>query len=125
MKTSSAKAKGRRCSQEVKELILSSFKGELKPDDIIVTSSGETGVDLKLSPLAQELFPFAVECKNVEKLNIWEALKQTESHLKDGSEVIPALFFKRNRTGLYAALPAEVFVRLVAYASWGLSSEEE
>ena len=37
---------------------------------------GESGEDIQLSPAARKLIPFAFECKNQEKLNIWESLKQ-------------------------------------------------
>lgn len=108
MKTSSAKAKGRRCAQEVKELLLKSFS-PLLPDDIKVTPSGVTGEDLWLSPLARVAFPYTIECKNVEALNIWKALEQAESHNPDFPGI---LFFRRNRSKLYVALSAEDFMKL-------------
>lgn len=53
------------------------------------------------------------ECKAVERLNIWEALLQSERDSKaDGNGDIPAVFFKRNRTGFYVAVPLKDFVRL-------------
>ena len=109
MKTSSAKAKGRRAAQEVRQLILE-IHPELKADDVQVTPSGVTGEDLKLSPAARDLLPIAIECKNVEKLNIWKALEQAESH---SAEFEPVLFFKRNRGKLYAAVDATVLLVLI------------
>jgi hypothetical protein len=109
LKTSSAKAKGRRACAEVKELLLK-YAPELQPDDIIVTSSGDTGEDLKLSPKAREVYPWAAECKNQETLSIWAALQQAEGH----SDKYPGvLFFKRNRSKLYVAMDAEEFLKLV------------
>lgn len=110
MRTSSAKAKGRRCSQEVKELLLAS-QAELSEDDILVTPSGVTGVDLHLSPKAKSVYPFAIECKNQERIQVWAALEQSESHV--GGNEIPVLFFKRNRSKLYVALSADQFIRLL------------
>jgi hypothetical protein len=108
LKASSAKAKGRRGAAEAKELLLK-HAPELQPDDIVVTSSGDTGEDLKFSPKAREVYPWSTECKVQESLNIWAALKQAEGH----SDKYPGvLFFKRNRTKLYAAMDAETFVRL-------------
>ena len=49
MKTSSAKAKGRRLQQKVRDLLLETFT-ELEPDDIRSTSMGVSGEDLQLSP---------------------------------------------------------------------------
>jgi hypothetical protein len=109
MKTSSAKAKGRRCAQAVKELMLR-FCSALEQDDIAVTSSGETGADLKLSPRAQSYYPFVPECKNTERMTIWADLDQAEAHTGKGT---PVLFFKRNRSKIYIALEAEAFFELV------------
>lgn len=53
------------------------------------------------------------ECKAVERLNIWEALSQSERDSKsDGNGDIPAVFFKRNRSGFYVAVPLKDFVQL-------------
>lgn len=111
MRTSSAKAKGRRAATETKEL-LERYAPDLRPGDIEVTSSGATGEDLKLSPAARELYPFAVECKNQERIEIWAALGQAESHVKhEGQHGV--LFFRRNRSKLYVAMDAEAFVKLI------------
>ena len=82
MKTSSAKAKGRRLQQKVRDLLLETFT-ELEPDDIRSTSMGVSGEDLQLSPAARKLIPFAIECKNQEKLNVWDSLKQAEENSGD------------------------------------------
>lgn len=111
MKTSSAKAKGRRCAQEVKELILRFFGTEMLEEDITVTPSGVTGPDLQFSPLAKGIIGLAIECKNVESLNVWKALEQAEGEARSG---IPALFFRRNRSKLYVAMEADIFLRILA-----------
>lgn len=108
MKTASAKAKGRHAAKLVRDMMLR--RTELKPDDIRVTPSGVTGEDLQLSPKAREMYPFASEVKNQESLNIWKSLEQAESH---STEYPGVLFFKRNRSEVYAALPAEMFIELV------------
>lgn len=110
MKTSSCKAKGRRLAEEVKQLLLQ-HASALKPDDIVVTSSGDTGEDLKLSPLARQHFPFTIECKNQEALNIWKAMEQAIGHSKSNS-YIPILCFKRNRLkDVYVSMRLEDFLR--------------
>lgn len=54
-----------------------------------------------------------VEVKNVERLNIWEALLQSQRDaVADGNGDIPAVFFKRNRTGWYVVLPLPDFIKL-------------
>lgn len=56
-----------------------------------------------------------VEVKNVERLNIWEALLQSKRDSEaDGNGDISAVFFKRNRSGWYVALPLSDFIRLYA-----------
>ncbi len=109
MKTSSAKSKGRRACSEVKNL-LHKYAPALQDGDVQVTPSGVTGVDLYLSPAALQVYPFAIESKNQEKIAIWAALEQSESHRKDN--LTPLLFFKRNRSELYVSMKAEEFFKL-------------
>lgn len=53
------------------------------------------------------------ECKAVQRLNIWEALSQSKRDAEaDGNGDIAAVFFKRNRTGWFVALPLCDFVEL-------------
>ena len=105
------KGKGRRACQEFKDLLLRVLP--LESDDIVVTSSGDTGEDLKLSPKARNLFPFVLEVKNQEKLNIWDAYKQAEDHwFKKGNkeELYPLVAFKRNRSDMMICMEAEYFL---------------
>lgn len=54
-----------------------------------------------------------VEVKNQERLNIWSALSQSQRDTEaDGKGDIPAVFFKRNRSGWYVALPLPNFIKL-------------
>ena len=71
---------------------------------------GESGEDIILSPAARDLIPFSFECKNQERLNIWESLSQAEENCKD---YIPAVVFKRNRSKTYIALELEEFLKLI------------
>ncbi len=123
MKTSSCKAKGRRAAKEVKSLIMQLFP-DLTSDDVIVTSSGQTGEDLILSAKARGYLPISIECKNVEALNIWKALSQAETNSKDWQ---PVVMFKRNKSKLYAAIDAaELLALLKIRAEWekGIYAEE-
>ena len=43
---------------------------------------GESGRDIRLSPSAEKVVPFDIECKNTEKINIWSALEQAEKNTK-------------------------------------------
>lgn len=52
------------------------------------------------------------ECKAVERLNIWEALSQSKRDSEADGNDIAAVFFKRNRSGWYVAVPLKDFVSL-------------
>ena len=110
MRPSSAKAKGRRLQNQIRDLILENFP-QLHPDDVRGAIMGESGEDIKLSPAARNLFPYSVEAKNQEKLNIWSALDQAEQNAREDST--PILFFKRNRSKLYVTFEAEHLFELL------------
>ena len=109
MKTRSAKSKGRRLQNQVKELLLEAFT-ELEPDDIRTAIMGESGEDIKLSPAARREIPFSFECKNQEKINIWESLNQAE---ENSGDYPPVLIFKRNRSKTYAVLEIDDFIDII------------
>ena len=110
MRTSSAKAKGRRAVQELQALVLRWFP-DLTERDVRITPSGSTGEDLQLSQAAVEQFPYAVEVKNQERLNIWQSLAQTLQHAQK-LQLKPLLAFRRNRSDLWVAIQAEHFFKL-------------
>lgn len=109
MKTSSAKAKGRRLCQGVVSRLLGVFNGKLQDADFQVTSSGATGEDITMSPLARQMFPFSIECKNQESLNIWKALEQAKSNCKEHT---PLVVFSRNRSEVYCALKFDDLLKM-------------
>lgn len=109
MKTASAKAKARRLQNQIAELIRQHFN--LDEADVKPAVMGESGADIKLSSVGRAAFPFAVECKNQERLNIWKALEQAEANTEDG--LGPVLIFKRNRSRVYIALEFEKFLDLL------------
>ena len=77
-----------------------------------VAIMGESGEDLKFSPAARRVCPYSFECKNVEKLNIWSALKQAEENTKVGLQ--PAVVFRRNHSDAYVAIKLEHFLTLIS-----------
>ena len=99
MKTRSAKNKGLRLQNYVAELLRERYG--LETSEVKPAIMGESGVDIKLSQKAREVFPFDIECKNVERLDIWGALLQAEMNSSEG---IPLLVFKRNRSKVYCVL---------------------
>ena len=108
MKTQSAKAKGRKLQQWVRDLILESFP--LESDDVRSTSMGAGGEDVLLSPAARRYFPFSIECKNVEKLNVWQAYEQAEANCGDNE---PLLVMKKNRKEPLVVMDAGKFMEIM------------
>ena len=109
MKPRSAKNKGKRLQNKVRDLILEKFN-QLEPDDVRSVTMGESGEDILLSPAARKLFPFSTECKNQEKLNIWSSLEQAETN---SGKHIPIVIFKRNRSKTFVALEFEKLLELL------------
>ena len=107
MKTQSAKAKGRRLQQWIRDLLIE--KLEIHPEDIESRSMGAGGEDLIMARAARESFPYSIECKNQEKINIWEAYKQAEDNSKDYE---PVVVLKRNNQKPLILVDAEYFVNI-------------
>ena len=71
---------------------------------------GSSGEDIIMGKLSRQKFPFSVECKNQEKVNVWEAYAQASSNCK-GYE--PLVVIKRNRHKPLVLMDAEEFVKLL------------
>jgi hypothetical protein len=108
MRTRSAKAKGRRLQNAVAQAIRERFN--LQPDDVRPAVMGDSGEDIKLSSAARTFFPFAVECKNTERLDVWGAIRQAEAN---AGEHIPAVIFTRNRAKTYVILEFDRFLEVL------------
>ena len=91
MKTQSAKAKGRRLQQWFRDLLIE--KLNIHPEDIESRSMGAGGEDLIMARAAREKFPYSVECKNQEKINLWESYNQAQQNSKNHE---PVVILKRN-----------------------------
>jgi hypothetical protein len=109
MKPRSAKNKGKRLQNKIRDLILEKFDS-LEPDDVRSITMGDSGEDILLSPAARRLFPYSVECKNQEKLNIWSSLEQAE---ENSGKHTPLVIFKRNRSKTYAVLEFDKLLELL------------
>lgn len=116
MKIKSAKAKGRRLQQKVVAALRAHFN--LPEADVKSLPMGAQGADVWMSSAALAKFPFAIECKNVEKLNVWKAWEQAKSHifLQDGDngfqgKLYPALVFSRNNSEVLVTLRLDDLLR--------------
>jgi len=65
LKTQSAKAKGRRLQQWVRDLLIE--KLDVHPEDVESRSMGAGGEDLIMARAAREKFPYSVECRTKKK----------------------------------------------------------
>lgn len=107
----SSKAKGRVGCEYARAAILGAFP-KLDPDDVYLKAGSQGGVDLHLSPVAQQSFPFSIEVKRTETLNVWAALAQARAN---AGKLPPLLFFSRAHSRLYVALDAVEFLRWVSH----------
>ena len=108
MKTQSGKAKGRRLQQWVMNQILDRFTG-LSDDDVTSRSMGCGGEDVLLSPKARAKFPFSIEAKNTERLNLYKAYNQCIDNSTELHE--PLLIIKKNHSKPLAVVDAEWFIK--------------
>jgi hypothetical protein len=67
MNTAGRKAKGRSLIVEIKAWLHTQFP-EFSDADIVVPTTSQPGMDLKLSPAIRKLFPYAIEGKRTEAL---------------------------------------------------------
>ena len=107
MRTSSAKAKGRKLQDWVKAQLIKRL-GLTENTDIIRTAiMGESGADVQLIGVSH-LFPYSIECKNQEKFKgLYSIMNQAEGHAK---ALQPIAFLKMNRQKPLVVLDAEHFL---------------
>ena len=132
MLTQSSKSKGRRFQQYVRDMLLLKAPS-LKADDVRSTSMGVTGPDIQLSTAAQLVYPWVIEIKNQERINVWKAWDQTKAHLDvsdDYMDYMPILFLKKNRSDALVVLNADDFFGLrfklgQQFVDFNFDTEEE
>ena len=107
MKTQSAKAKGRRFQQWVRDQLIE--KLEVHPEDVESRSMGAGGEDLIMARAAREKFPYSIECKNQESLNIWKSYEQAQQNCGDYE---PIVVIKRNNVKPLVLVDADYFIKL-------------
>ena len=107
MKVQSAKAKGRRLQQWVRDKLIEML--DVHPEDIESRSMGAGGEDLIMARAARQKFPHSIECKNVEKLNVWDAYEQAQANSGDYE---PVLVMKKNGKKPLVVVNAEYYIQL-------------
>lgn len=115
MKPASCKAKGRSFQQEIRDAILKRFDA-LEPGDVVSTSMGAGGEDIKLSPAARKLLPIQTECKRMKSAKgIYKWVGQAKAH---GTHE-PVVFIRADREQALAIVSAEHYLELLKRATDG------
>ena len=107
MKTSSAKAKGRNLQKWVVQKLVEHLSAD--QEDIESRPMGSQGEDVIMGKQTRQIFPYSIECKNQEKLNVWGAYDQATENCK-GYE--PIVVMKKNRRKPLIVIDAEEFLKL-------------
>lgn len=107
------KAKGRRLQQYVRDAIIELFG--VSDKDVRSTSMGAGGVDVPMAKHVNDMFPYDIECKNKETLNVWKEFEQAIAHKKNtNSEYNPLLVIKKNGKKPLAVVDFDYFMTLHA-----------
>ena len=106
MKTQSAKAKGRKLQNWVRDKLIKLLS--VHEEDVESRSMGASGEDLIMAQTARKKFPYSIECKNQERINIWNAYQQADTN---SGKYEPILFIKRNNHKPLVVIDAEHFIR--------------
>jgi hypothetical protein len=101
----------------VRDKILETFP-ELTPHDVRSTSMGVSGVDILLSRVALDAFPYAVECKNRNRIAVYDMYAQSK-HNGAKTGYTPLLVIKQNHSEPLVVLSLEDFMQLVGGKSTG------
>lgn len=108
MKTSSAKAKGRKLQQMVRDMILK-YSPSLEKDDVKSTSMGASGEDVLLSPAARRQYPISIECKNRASYAFYKDYDQAVINCPKDAE--PVLVCKANHRNPVVIIDADWFFK--------------
>jgi len=107
MKPQSAKAKGRNLQKWFVQKLIEILK--LDEEDLESRPMGSQGEDIILGKQSREVFPYSIECKNQEKVNVWESYSQAVENSKDYE---PVVVIKRNNHKPLVVVDAEYFIGL-------------
>jgi len=107
MRPQSAKAKGRRLQQWTRDQLIEHLM--ISDEDVESRSMGAGGEDLIMAKEARRKFPYSIECKNVEKVNVWKSYEQAA---ENSGEYEPVVVIKRNKSKPLVVIDAEYFVSL-------------
>lgn len=112
IKTSSAKAKGRKLQQWMARKIAELIGMEYGKDCPVESRPmGQTGVDVRLEKEALKRFPFSVECKAQENWSIPAWIEQARGNTLPGTDWL--LVAKKSRNSAIVVMEADTFFRIM------------
>lgn len=114
IKISSRKAKGRNFQKLICEKVgkLLNLPTGYEDDRLIQPRlMGQSGTDVVLHGLARTLFPFDIETKATEKINLYKDIAQAKSNNNTGRDWL--LFHKKSREDPIVILDADVFFKIL------------
>jgi hypothetical protein len=103
------KSKGRKLQQLVRDTILDKFN-HLTEDDVRSTAMGQGGMDVQLSPLAGQSFPYATECKRNKAFAVYNPYDQASTN---AGKYEPLLIIQGDRKKPLAIVDFYHFMELV------------
>ena len=95
IKTSSAKGKGKKFQNHIRDRILEEF--DLGEGDVDSCSMGSGGVDIPMSPKARAAFPVSIEAKKTRKTPSLAELRQAHANAYD--DTIAAVVWSPHGSG--------------------------
>lgn len=107
VRPSSAKAKGRKLQQWFASKLVEILG--LDSEDLESRPMGSQGEDIIMGKQSRNIFPYSIECKNQEAVNVWKAYEQAESNC---GKYQPLVVIKRNRSKPLVLIEAEYFIKL-------------
>lgn len=113
----SAKAKGRKLQQLVRDHVLRVFQSLLTEDDVWSRSMGAGGTDVQLSAKAKTLFPYSVECKAGKFGTIPKTVYNWIDQAKEHESGEPLVVFRADYKDVYAIVSLEHFMELIERAN--------
>lgn len=110
MTPASAKAKGRKFQQWVRDRLISLLSPfGIVAEDVKSTSMGAGGEDVQLSPLARNFLPISIECKSHKSMAVYKLYDQAKAN---AGEYRPVLFIKANNREPLVVIDADEYLSL-------------
>lgn len=110
MSTRSRKQKGKLGQNEVRDALLQAFP-ELEEGDILSTTMGESGSDLKLSPAARKHIPISPEIKR--RRSGLKTIYNWMEQARNGGNLNPTVFFRQDRHRWLVVVDLDFFIKLL------------